>query len=760
MSINWGLIGQNNGGSFIDSFNRGLATAGALEQQQRQRAAAEQAQRSQAEARGMIAQGRDLDAARLLAGSGQAEEANALRAIFQQQTERAKDANGAMANIVNVVGRLPYEQRRDAIRQAAPFLMQMGIEPQQIAGFDPTDDNILALSRMFYTHEAEQDDIRQSFEANTGRVNAEAAQFNALHPQVDGTLLEYDQNGQNPQVVYRRERPFAVPVDSEMYREPGVMPQRSAPTNRLPVQGEVGGNAAFNTGRLPVGGMPQQPQQPQQFAQQPQAAPQGPQMAEGELYVPGGENWGRPEGQAQAAPTDEVQVGNLTVPAEWMPQDRPTGQQAQAPQQQAERQQVALPFANAGFGIGNRQQIQNTFYDEYRRNGATHEGALTMVAQIGRENGYDPTIIFGTHRDANPRAGTNVGAISWNRERYTRFVQAMTEQGFYRNGRLEASEESARAQARYSMQEMQARYPASYRVMTTEGLGYGEIEPTLSTNYYGWDRSGSAVLGPATARDHRNRMAGYHQTLSQGFSGGGGSEYQQASASTGGGQDPASQQGMGLELVRPARQRPPRPAAPQTQWRNATPEEVRQRGYAPGTVVQIGSNGQEQVRQQPPRGRAGQNQQGQEGRNAMVNDSMRRAVSTVQELLDHPGFSPAVGFPNPLRGNLGPMGMVPGSSAADFAARVETLKSQVFIPMIQTMRGMGALSNAEGERLVQSVGSLQLGQGEAQFRQQLNTILVDFSRYAPIPVQSVREARRLPAGTYVRVPNGAVRRVN
>lgn len=809
MDVNWGLITQN-GGSFIDNWNRGMATAGALEAQQRARDAARQQQQAQAQARGMLAQGRDLDAARIYAGNGMAEEANALRQIFQQATERATTANGAMANIVNVVGRLPYEQRRDAIRQAAPFLMQMGIQPEQIAGFDPTDTNVAALSRMFYTHEMGEDDNRQSFEANTGRISAEASQFNALHPQVDGTLLEYGPDGQ-ARVVYRRERFNAAPVDSDVYIEPGVAP---SPANRMPVQGQAqpqGQPSAFNSGRLPVNGMPQQfaPQPPQYAAPEapepplPTDAPQ-PALAQGELYVPGGEDWGRPEATAEA-PQREVQLGNLTAPASWVqspqeaasgewPEDRGGEPARQQPREQ--RQPVAVPFARAGFGVSNAQQIQNTLYDEYRQLGWTHEGALTMVAQVGRENAYSPNIIFGTHRDPNPSVRTpNAGMVSWNEARYHAFMRAMSEQGFVRDGRFVVSEESLRAQARYSDQEMQRSYAASARAVRDPNLRYGDIEPVLSNNYYGWDRNGRAVLGAAGARRGLDRMAAYYQTAANGFGEEGASEYQQANApagapapaspalastrvatgvpqavtafaSTASQPAPTSSQpapqgdsGMGYRRVTQGRQRPARPEAAPGSYRYLTAEELRAEGYDPGSVVQRGPRG-DRVLQRPPRPTNRRTQPGQDGRDQMVADSMRRVTETAQSLLRHPGFSSAVGFPNPLRGNLGPLGMVPGTDAYNFRAEVETLKNQQFLPMVQALRGMGALSNAEGARLEQSIASLDLGQGESQFRSNLNRILSDLSRYAPVPVRTVREARQLPQGTYVRLPNGSVRRVN
>lgn len=64
----------------------------------------------------------------------------------------------------------------------------------------------------------------------------------------------------------------------------------------------------------------------------------------------------------------------------------------------------------------------------------------------------------------------------------------------------------------------------------------------------------------------------------------------------------------------------------------------------------------------------------------------------------------------------------PGSPAADFQARLETLKAQTFIPQVAALKGMGALSDAEGAKLSASVGALSTKMSEDAFRKSLHEV--------------------------------------
>lgn len=132
-------------------------------------------------------------------------------------------------------------------------------------------------------------------------------------------------------------------------------------------------------------------------------------------------------------------------------------------------------------------------------------------------------------------------------------------------------------------------------------------------------------------------------------------------------------------------------------------------------------------------------------------DAFDRAISTAQRLIgapavkdasgriikdaipQHPGFGAAVGsgFDPQSWGSFNPISgkAFAGTNARDFGAELDAMKAQVFLPMVQSMKGMGALSNAEGEKLTAAIGALDTGQSEEQFKASLDRIIGDLQSY-------------------------------
>jgi hypothetical protein len=107
-------------------------------------------------------------------------------------------------------------------------------------------------------------------------------------------------------------------------------------------------------------------------------------------------------------------------------------------------------------------------------------------------------------------------------------------------------------------------------------------------------------------------------------------------------------------------------------------------------------------------------------------DSYDRAIGSLDALYSvdaktgkekqHPGLSTAVGIKNPFVVNPFSGKAVPGTDAADFQAQLDTLKAQTFLPMVQSLRGMGALSDAEGKKLTDAIGALNTDMSETAFK--------------------------------------------
>ena len=98
-----------------------------------------------------------------------------------------------------------------------------------------------------------------------------------------------------------------------------------------------------------------------------------------------------------------------------------------------------------------------------------------------------------------------------------------------------------------------------------------------------------------------------------------------------------------------------------------------------------------------------------------------QASLSAQQVLDqaamlnaHPGRQMATGASSWTSN-------IPGTEAKGFQANLNTFKAQTFIPMVSALKGMGALSDAEGKKLSESVGALDPSMPEKDFQDSLKS---------------------------------------
>lgn len=96
------------------------------------------------------------------------------------------------------------------------------------------------------------------------------------------------------------------------------------------------------------------------------------------------------------------------------------------------------------------------------------------------------------------------------------------------------------------------------------------------------------------------------------------------------------------------------------------------------------------------------------------------ALGTLDILDKHPGKKSVVGA---LSGGV--VSAIPGTDAAGFATQLETFKAQTFIPMVSALKGMGALSDAEGKKLTAAVGALDPKMKLSEFNAAIGRIRAD-----------------------------------
>lgn len=95
------------------------------------------------------------------------------------------------------------------------------------------------------------------------------------------------------------------------------------------------------------------------------------------------------------------------------------------------------------------------------------------------------------------------------------------------------------------------------------------------------------------------------------------------------------------------------------------------------------------------------------------------SLRSANEVLNHPGLSSGTGT------GAVTLAFVPGTSAKDFSTKVESLKAQTFLPMVEKMKGLGALTEAEGKKLTDAVGSLDTSMSKSAFESSVRQIYND-----------------------------------
>ena len=106
-----------------------------------------------------------------------------------------------------------------------------------------------------------------------------------------------------------------------------------------------------------------------------------------------------------------------------------------------------------------------------------------------------------------------------------------------------------------------------------------------------------------------------------------------------------------------------------------------------------------------------------------------RLGAEANALLNHPGLSKSTGLMSVVPG-VGGLASIPGTDAANFKARLDTLKSQVGFSVLQEMRNnsktggaLGQVSDRENVMLQNNLAALDRAQSEPEFKEALKRIV-------------------------------------
>lgn len=168
--------------------------------------------------------------------------------------------------------------------------------------------------------------------------------------------------------------------------------------------------------------------------------------------------------------------------------------------------------------LGDGTPLAVAVYNGYRKAGLTHNQALAITAEVGRENNFQASVIFGTHTDpAKSKDGKtirNVGMLSWNQGRDKQALNFLTHAGVMnRDGTMQRTQVNIDAQAAFSVQEMMSN---DYKSKLQHFWGNPHADPEsfskeLGSKYVVWAYGQDTIRGkdgkrvPFDWRKHNRR---------------------------------------------------------------------------------------------------------------------------------------------------------------------------------------------------------------------------------------------------------------
>jgi hypothetical protein len=144
-------------------------------------------------------------------------------------------------------------------------------------------------------------------------------------------------------------------------------------------------------------------------------------------------------------------------------------------------------------GTSRKEELQLMVYESFKKLGYTDEAAKTMVAEVGRENGFNEDTagkrgdVFGYHIDPGNKE-LNVGLISWQKERGRKLERELKKQGLIVNGQLERSQKTMDAMAKFLDEEMKSdpKMRSAHQAARDETKKFDELEAIIGSKVIKW----------------------------------------------------------------------------------------------------------------------------------------------------------------------------------------------------------------------------------------------------------------------------------
>lgn len=152
--------------------------------------------------------------------------------------------------------------------------------------------------------------------------------------------------------------------------------------------------------------------------------------------------------------------------------------------------------------------LQQSVMKAFEKAGLSKNQARIITAEVGRENSFDPSVVFGAHTD-NSNKKTNVGLLSWQNGREAPLLARLKSKGLYADGKIKQSQAALDEMAKYAVHEINTKpeYTATKKAfLSNPDVDYNTATKVLGTNFIRWRYN-----DPEYKSGHKNRDDFYRQ---------------------------------------------------------------------------------------------------------------------------------------------------------------------------------------------------------------------------------------------------------
>ena len=152
--------------------------------------------------------------------------------------------------------------------------------------------------------------------------------------------------------------------------------------------------------------------------------------------------------------------------------------------------------------------LQQSVMKAFEKAGLSKNQARIITAEVGRENSFDPNVVFGAHADDSNKK-TNVGLLSWQNGREAPLLARLKSKGLYVDGKIKQSQAALDEMAKYAVHEINTKpeYTATKKAfLSNPDVDYDTATRVLGTNFIRWRYN-----DPEYKSGHKNRDDFYRQ---------------------------------------------------------------------------------------------------------------------------------------------------------------------------------------------------------------------------------------------------------